>query len=109
MKFSGSIGFWMQDVQTKPGVYKPEIVEKCYTGDILRNYRVFQPVSGQQNEDLTANNRISIITDLFLRTNWPSIKYVIWNGVKWKVNSVDMSSYPRAILDLGGVYHESAS
>lgn len=105
MKFSGKIGFWMKDMEIKPGVYKPQIVERSYTGDILRNIRRFQSTENQQNENLVLNNRISILSDLYMLKNWASIKYVIWNEVKWRVSSVDITSYPRAIIELGGVYN----
>lgn len=105
MKFSGKVGFWFEDIETKPGVYEPRIVEKSYTGDVLKNIRNFQATENQQNENLRINNRLSIISDLYMRQNWGSIKYVTWNGVNWKVSSVDVSSYPRVILDLGGVYN----
>lgn len=105
MKFSGKVGFWLKDVETKPGVYKPEIIEKSYTGDVLRNSRRFQAAENQQNDNLQITNRLSIISDLYMQQNWPSIKYVSWNGVNWSVSSVDISSYPRAILELGGVYN----
>lgn len=105
MKFSGKVGFWLEDVETKPGVYKPQIVEKPYTGDVLRNTRRFQTAENQQNENLKVTNRLSIISDLYMQKNWGSIKYVLWNGVNWSVTSVDISSYPRVILDLGGVYN----
>ena len=52
MKFSGKIGFWIKDVEIKPGVFKPKIIEKNYTGDVLRNIRRFQSVENQQNENL---------------------------------------------------------
>lgn len=109
MKFSGKVGFWLKDVEMKPGVYGPEIVEKTYTGDVFRDTRKFQSVENQQNENLTVNNRLSIISDLYMQKNWTSIKYVIWNNVKWKVSSIDVSSYPRVILDLGGVYNGKSS
>lgn len=109
MKFSGKIGFWLKDVQTKPGVYFPKIMEKPYTGDIIKNTRNFQSVENQQNDNLRINNRLSIISDLYMQKNWPSIKYVVWNGEKWKVNSVDISSYPRVILELGGIYNGKTS
>lgn len=105
MKFSGKVGFWFEDIEIKPGVYKPRIVEKSYTGDVLKNIRNFQAAENQQNENLRINNRLSIISDLYMQQNWGSIKYVTWNGVNWKVSSVDVSSYPRVILDLGGVYN----
>lgn len=106
MKFSGKVGFYTQEYkETKPGVYEPEIVEKPYTGDVLRDQRRFQPVENQQNENLIISNRISIISDLYMKQNWASVRYVIWNGAKWKVNSIDVSQYPRVLMDLGGVYN----
>lgn len=105
MKFSGKVGFWKSDVETKPGVYKSKILERSYTGKVLRNIRRFESSDNQQNENLKINNQISIISDLFLQKNWPSIKYVTWNGVNWSVNSVDVAQYPRTIIELGGVYN----
>lgn len=105
MKFSGKIGFWVKDVMTKPGVYKSGIVEKSYTGDVLKNIRRFQSTENQQNENLRVNNQLSIVSDLYMQKNWPSIKYVVWNGVRWSVTSVDVGTYPRVIVELGGVYN----
>lgn len=105
MKFSGKIGFCIKDVEVKPGVYKPQIVEKSYVWDILQDKRRFQTVENQQNKDLKLANRISIISNLYMQTNWSSIKYVFWNNVKWEVTSIDISPYPRVILELGGVYN----
>lgn len=105
MKFSGKVGFWITDHETKPGVYEPMIVEKSYVGDVQKNTRRFQSVENQQNENLVVNNRLSIISDLYMKKYWGSIKYVLWNGVKWKVISIDIESYPRVILELGGVYN----
>lgn len=105
MKFSGKVGFWLNDVEVRPGIYKPGIVEKSYTGDIIKNSRRFQSVENQQNDNLVVNNRLSIISDLYMQKNWSSIKYVTWNNVRWAVNSIDISNYPRIILELGGVYN----
>lgn len=109
MKFSGKIGFWIKDVETKPGVYKPGIVEKSYTGDVLRSVRRFQSGENQQNENLRLNNQLSIISDLYMQKNWSSIKYVAWNGARWSVNSIDIGNPPRVILELGGVYNGKAA
>lgn len=105
MKFSGKVGFWEEDVEISPGVYSPKIYERSYTGDVLRDNRRFEN-SDAQNKTFTVSNRISILGDLYSMNNWPSIRYIIWNGVKWTVTSVDVS-YPRLILDLGGVYNEN--
>lgn len=108
MKFSGMIGFWEKDVEVKPGVFKPSIVERPYTGDITRNYRKFQQGENQQNENLTVNNQVSIVSDLYLRNNWASIKYIVWNDVKWKVNTVEVG-FPRLVLEIGGVWNGDES
>lgn len=109
MKFSGKIGFWINDVETKPGVYKPNIIERLYTGDVKKNIRRFQSAENQQNENLRVNNQLSIISDLYMQKNWSSIKYVTWNGVNWAVSSIDIGNYPRVILELGGVYNGKTS
>lgn len=106
MKFSGTVGFVFEEKEVTPGVWRSNIIEKRYRGDILRAYRKSQGVSNQQNDDLTINNQISIISDIYSRNHWVYIKYVVLNGVKWKVNSIELS-YPRLILDLGGVYNEN--
>lgn len=103
MKFSGKVGFWSGDVETSPGVYKLKIVEHKYYGDVLKDVRKFQQDS-TQNDIFTINNRISILSDLYARENWSSIRYVIWNGQKIKVTSVEVN-YPRLILELGGAWN----
>lgn len=104
VKFSGKIGFWETDEETNPGVYKPVIVERPYTGNITRNYRKFQSAENQQNDNLRVNNQVSIISDLYIRNNWASIAYILWNGVKWKVNTVEVA-YPRLVLEIGEVWN----
>lgn len=105
MKFSGKIGFWIEDKETKPGIYSPDIVEKSYIGEIIRNSRRFQSAENQQNTNLRLNSQISIISDLYLQKNWPSIKYIDWNNTKWEAISVDVNNYPRVIIEIGGVYN----
>lgn len=107
MKFYGKIGFWLGDVEVKPGIFESNIIEKNYAGDVYRNVRKFQSRE-YQNDELTISNQIGILSDLYMRQNWSSIRYVLWNGVKWKVTSVDVN-YPRIILELGGVWNGSGT
>ena len=104
MKFHGKIGFWVGDAETSPGVWEPQIVEKKYTGDILRNRRNFQQSSDQINNNLTISNQFSILSDLYLRENLDSVQYLEWNGAKWSISNIDID-YPRINLTVGGVYH----
>lgn len=105
MKFSGKVGFWKEDHETVQGVYKPDIIEKTYTGDVYKDSRRFGSPDAQ-NGSFTINNKISILGDLYAHNNWTSIKYVMWKGVKWEVKSVEVN-YPRLILEVGGVYNEN--
>lgn len=107
MKFSGIVGFWEGDVEVRPGVWQSNIIERSYTGDILRFTHRFQNAN-KQNEDFTVNNQISILGDLYALQNWASIKYVVWGGSKWKVTSIDVS-FPRLTLELGGLYNGTNS
>ena len=107
MRFSGIVGFWIDDVETVPGVFKPQIVEKKYVGDIRNRIKRWQE-NDQQNDYLKINNTISIVSDVFARQNYTSIKYVICNGRKLKVTSVTFD-YPRLTLEIGGDYNGTNS
>lgn len=103
MKFSGKIGFVNGSIEIEPDVWVPNIIERHYTGDMKRSYRKYQ--SGEYlNDNMRLNNQIEIISDLYLRQNWPSILYVLWDGVRWKVNTTEVG-YPKLVLEIGGVYN----
>lgn len=104
MKFEGKIGYWVEDDEDKPGLFRPHIVEKSYTGDVSRDNRHWYDNSNSTNSTFKVNNEISIVGDLYARQNWNSIRYVLWNGVYWSVISVTLG-YPKLIIVLGGVYN----
>ena len=104
MKYYDTIGFWEDDVEIRPGVSKSSIVERPYAGDILENRQRWMN-SDHQNDNLTLNIRLSIIGDLYLNKHLSSIKYVNYMGNKWKVTGLDVSKYPRIIMDIGEVYN----
>lgn len=103
MKFSGKIGFWIDDVEVRPGVCKGVIVEKPYTGDILKNIQRWGSTE-TINRNLNINNRISILADMYLQNHISSIKYVEYMGTKWRVNSLEIN-YPRVNIEMGEVYN----
>lgn len=101
-KFHGNIGF-AENYEARPGVWADRIVEREYFGDVLSKYfenRVSQDV----NDDLTINNRISIVSDSYAFENFQFMKYVVYLGKKWKITNVDVQ-YPRLVLSMGGVYN----
>lgn len=104
MKYSGVVGFWIGEKETTPGVWRGEIIERPYTGEVIKKNLRWQARSESLTDDLTVSNRISILADIYMLDNWPSVRYVVWNGVKWRVTNVDVS-YPRITLDIGEVYN----
>lgn len=101
-KFYGKIGYG-ESVETSPGVWADEIVERSYYGDVIRNTRKLS--QGENlNDDLSVGNSISIIADAYANDHFFAIRYVEWAGVLWTVQTVEVES-PRLILRLGEVYN----
>lgn len=103
-KFYGVVAYATMD-EVRPGVWKEVITEKNYRGDIVKVSRRLQS-DNKVNDDIRINNEIRILADAFAYQNFQSIRYVIWNGVKWKVESVTVDR-PRLILQIGGEYNGS--
>ena len=104
MKYSGAIGFG-GTYEIRPGVWTDNIQEMHFFGEVFKN-TVRQEGSGQVNDNLNINNRISIVANPFALQNFHTIKYAIYMGTKWKVTNVEVE-YPRLILTLGGVWNEN--
>ena len=101
-KFYGKIGY-ANTVETKPGVYEEQIVERSYYGDLIRNTRRLQSAD-QVNDDINISNEISIVADPYATNNFHTMRYAVFMGTKWKISNVEVS-YPRLILTFGGVYN----
>lgn len=101
-KFYGKIGY-ANTVETKPGIYDEQIVERSYYGDLIRNTRRLQSAD-QVNDDINISNEISIVADPYATNNFHTMRYAVFMGTKWKISNVEVS-YPRLILTLGGVYN----
>lgn len=101
-KFHGAVGYGVS-VQTTPGVWKDQITERKYFGDIVRNARQLR--EGEKlNNDISVSNSISIVADAYANDHFFAIRYVEWAGALWTVDDVTVQS-PRLILRLGGVYN----
>lgn len=101
-KWVGKVGYAIL-VETTPGVWTENIVEREYFGDTYRNTRRLQS-SDKLNDDVTVGNEISFIADPYANENFHSVRYAEFMGIKWKVTNIDVQ-YPRLILTLGGVYN----
>lgn len=101
-KFWGTIGF-VKQVETSPDVWTEQKTERKYSCEKVRNGTRWQS-SKYANDDIVVDNRISILADPYAWDEMGSIRYLIRNGSKWKVTTIE-ETYPRLILTLGGLYH----
>jgi hypothetical protein len=106
MKFYGVIGF-AETVETSPGVWKEQITEHSYYGDLVRSSRRLEPTD-KVNDNVTLAEDISIVADPFAQENFHAMRYVKYLGTKLKVTSVDIQ-YPRLVLTTGGIYNENST
>lgn len=101
-KFVGFVGFATQ-VETAPGVWVDQIIERRYRGEILQVLTSWE-ANETLNDELTIRNRISVLADSYMNTNLGVMKYIYFNGTRWKITSME-TKRPRIILSLGGVYN----
>ena len=101
-KYYGAIGY-VETVETKPGVWKEQITERMYSGDLLRNTSKFHSAD-KLNDDINVSNEISIVADPYANQNFHLMRYVEFMGTKWKISNVEVQ-YPRLRLTIGCVYN----
>lgn len=102
-KWYGVIGY-ANTFEESPGVWRDDITERTYSGDVIRNTSRWSVSPNGTNDDLNISNQISILADPFAYDNFHSMKYIEFMGTKWKINTVEVQ-YPRLILTTGGVYN----
>jgi hypothetical protein len=102
MRFHGVIGYG-ESTETSPGVFEDVITEFTYSGDVVRNTRKLQE-GDQVNDDISVQNSISIVADAYANEHFFAIRYIVWQGARWKVTEVEVQR-PRLLLRLGGVYN----
>lgn len=104
-KFHGVIGFvtTVEDSEN-PGVWNEETVERTYRGDLLKVYRRLQSSSNTVNDSVILSTEISIVADPYANENMFAMRYVVFGGAKWKIESINVE-YPRLKLSIGGVYN----
>lgn len=101
-KFHDVVGY-ATTVETAPGVWEDTIIEKTYSGELVRNNTRFQDVQAI-HDDLTLGHSISVVADAYANEHIFAIRYVKWQGTLWKVLHVDVQR-PRLLLRLGGPYN----
>ena len=100
-RFSGKLGFVMTR-ETAEGVWLEDKIEIPAKGTI-RSLYVRNDNNSSVNANLRLTNEVSILLDSKIQTYLETLKYVIWKGSKWEVQSIGVN-YPRLTINLGGLY-----
>lgn len=100
-RFSGKLGFVMTR-ETEEGVWLENKIEIPVKGTI-RSLYVRNDNNSSVNSNLRLTNEVSILLDSKINTYLETLKYVIWKGSKWEVQSIGVN-YPRLTINLGGLY-----
>lgn len=101
-KWYGKVGY-VETVEVEPGIWEERETVRSYYGELVRNSSKFL-VSGGVNDDRDVSVELSVVSDPYSDLHFHSIRYVEFDGVKWKVNTVEPKR-PRLILALGGEYN----
>ena len=88
--------------ETEEGVWLEDKVELPAKGTI-RSLYVRNDNNSSVNTNLRLTNEVSILLDSKIQTYLSTLKYVIWKGSKWEVQSIGVN-YPRLTINLGGLY-----
>lgn len=100
-RFSGKLGF-VTTRETEEGVWLEDVVELKAKGTI-RSLYARNDNSSSANINLRLTNEISILMDTKFIAYLETLKYVVWKGSKWEVQSIGVN-YPRFTINLGGPY-----
>lgn len=102
MRFAGRVGYASTD-EVSPDVYSEVYTERPLRGDVLRDARSFS-TGDTVNGEVRYQTRLSVLADAFALEHFMDIRYVMWAGRPWTVETVSVER-PRLILTLGGVYN----
>ena len=96
MRFFGKIGF-EETTETDPGIWEETITERTYQGDVNRNQRRWQEQQESINDKLNISNEISVLADNFMLENLGLMRWVEFNGTKWKISWINIQ-YLRGLV-----------
>lgn len=102
MKATGKIGF-SETAEVRPGVWQEIITERRARFEVSRLARRYD-TGGHVNDELVASHEFSLIHDTYVMEHFSRIRYVTWEGTRWKVTYAEVA-FPRIHLTIGGVYN----
>ncbi len=101
-KYAGLVCYVTQEEKV-PGVWTPLENPVLMKGDIIRQSSNYQD-NGKINSDISLNHRVSLVGDAYAFDNYYNIKWIMLDGRKWEVTSVEIQR-PRIIVSIGGLWN----
>lgn len=102
-RFKGKIGYAIEK-ETYPGVWETQLVERPYTGDVIKDKtKILQ--SSSVNGTVSINHSFSVVGDVYAFENIFNIRSIQYLGKRFQVTDVVVEK-PRLILSIGGLYVE---
>lgn len=102
MRYSGMFGIAKQ-VEVAPGVWDDVITERPYIGDLIQTTERLEG-AGTVNPVYKTTTSLSVVSDGVLRDRYDDIRYVVYRGVPWTVESSVLEE-PRLTLYFGERYN----
>ena len=104
-KFCGMIGFvTTAEDPDNPGVWVEQTIEKKYRGELISVTKRLQTSANTTNDNITISNELSIVADPYANENMYAMRYAVFGGAKWKIETVRVE-YPRLKLSIGGLFN----
>ena len=97
-KFYGTIGY-VNTVETEPGMWEEQKIERQYSGELVKNTRRLES-SGGVNDNVNISNEVSIVADPYAYENFHAMRYIKFMGAKCKNSSAE-KRYPRLTSTTG--------
>lgn len=102
-RFHGFVGLRQDPVETSPGIFPMTIAETEVSGSV-ENMSVGYQSGELSQESVRAKHRIRVMGSSELFDNAQRAVYILWNGTKWIVSSVEYQ-HPEVLFTLGGLYN----
>lgn len=104
-KYYGLVGYSVTtEDPTRPGIWVDGITTQHYYGDVIRDTSKWDHNANSSNDNLSIDNKFSIIADSYAYNNFTNIKFIEYMGQYLRVSSVEVQR-PRLILSIGGKWN----
>lgn len=107
MRFAGLVGY-IETEETSPGIHLPVETTRKMRGDVLsaktQNSQDGRTTETSLYKDIRLSHRFSLVGDAYSFKNYMYLKWIIVEGHKWEVSSVEIQS-PRLLISIGGLYN----